>query len=151
MRIAELSPHFRDSLTRLLNEQLTAVLATRSEDELYSCLVSFAFTEDLKGIVFSTKRQRRKFRDIMRSRSVALLIDNRRNTPDDITMAKFATVIGDAIDTEGTERDRLASILATRHPHLANFIAEDDTAIILVQVRKVYLVSDFESVQLIEV
>ena len=53
------------------------VIATESNMQPYTSLVNFALTPDCKKVVFATTRKTQKYRNIIKTKSVALLIDNR--------------------------------------------------------------------------
>ena len=44
-------------INKLLDSQKIAVLGTSKSDEPYSCLVAFAFSDDLSEFVFATMRK----------------------------------------------------------------------------------------------
>ena len=141
------SPELRQKASNLLNSQLTAVLGTSVNNEPYSCLVNFIHTEDLKVALFATKRNRLKYRQLIKNPRVTLMVDDRRNIPDDINKTTSITLIGTAEDTKGHERDDYEQLLISRHPKLANFVRSKNTAIVKVNVDQIYMVSDFESVK----
>ncbi len=137
-------------LTNLFNTQLIAVLGTSSQDEPYTCLVGFRFTEDLRAVFFATMRNRLKYRQISANPRVSLIIDDRKNQPSDFSRTTSATVMGTAVDTGEPERSKLADMLVKKHPFLTDFLKSPDCAVMKVQVEKMIVVDDFESVQRIE-
>jgi nitroimidazol reductase NimA-like FMN-containing flavoprotein (pyridoxamine 5'-phosphate oxidase superfamily) len=132
-------------LADLFAKQKLAVLATLSGGQPYSCLVAFAETEDLKGLVFTTFRSTRKYRDIMSEPRVALLVDNRSNEESDFSDALAVTATGRAEEVMGGERERLLSVYLAKHPHLAEFAGSSDSALVRVGVEN-YVVSSFHEV-----
>ena len=70
-------------LVDLFASQKLAVLATQSGGQPHGCLVAFAYTTDLKNLMFATRRDTRKFQDIEKSPLVAMLVDNRSNGEED--------------------------------------------------------------------
>ncbi|TFF92789.1 pyridoxamine 5'-phosphate oxidase family protein [Candidatus Thorarchaeota archaeon] len=145
-RLVDIEAELRDRLMKLVENQLVGVLSTTSEGEPYSCLVSFWFTENLENLVFATKRARLKYRKMMQNPNVSLIIDDRKNRPDDFQRVISATVMGTARDTEGELRKRYMEALLERHPYLSEFVRAPDTAIIEVSVKRIYIVADFEDV-----
>ncbi|TFF84333.1 pyridoxamine 5'-phosphate oxidase family protein [Candidatus Thorarchaeota archaeon] len=138
-------------LINLLSSQLVAVLSTSEKGEPYSCLVSFEATDDLHYIVFATMRQRLKYRNMLANPRVSLMVDNRENKASDLHQATSVSILGTACDTEGKERERFAKLLLARHPELEDFVSHPDCAVIAVEVDRYYVVTDFESVNVIEV
>lgn len=139
-----------DVLGRLdiLNKnQPHAVLATASGDKPYTSLIAYALTPDLKGLIFATPRNTRKYRNIMKNNNVSLLIDSRSNTARDYMNAESITIIGKAyIEKKGKKKDMLAGILIRKHPRLKKFIDAPSTALILIKTIKCIHVSSFQVV-----
>lgn len=81
-------------LSDLLTSQHFAVIATESKKQPYTNLVSFVCSPDYRHIFFPTKRQTQKYLNISKNRNIAILIDNRQNTPSDISHAITITAIG---------------------------------------------------------
>lgn len=135
----------RRKVRRVLSSQLSAVLATSKDDDPYCCLVSYAMTDDLKGLIFATMRNRTKYRNMASNPRVSLLVDTRKNVREDIRRATTVAVIGIADETVGEEKRRCASLLLRKHPGLRGFINSSDCAVMKVRVDKMVVVSDFES------
>jgi len=85
-----------DRIRYLNSTENIAVLATWGDDTPYTSLVNFVLTHDLKTVVFATPRKTKKFRNIQRSRSVALLIDNRARTTGSLMDTEAVTIVGKA-------------------------------------------------------
>ncbi|MFO7740840.1 MAG: pyridoxamine 5'-phosphate oxidase family protein [Anaerolineae bacterium] len=137
----------RGVLLELLTSQRLAVLATREEDgHPYANLMAFAVTEDLKTILLVTGRATRKFANLREDPRVALLIDSRSHAVADIHDAVAATVLGDAEEVSGAERDQLLRVFLAKHPHLEDFAQSPSCALFRVEVRSYYLVRRFQQV-----
>ncbi len=129
-------------LRRVMTTQYFAVLNTIGEGLPHSCLISFAAADDLRSLVFVTRRDTQKYKDIQENQEVSLLVDNRTNSPTDIYEATAIEVIGTA--KEDTENgSRFKAVLIDRHPQLQRFAEAADNAIILVRVRE-YVISGFD-------
>lgn len=138
-----------DALERvgeLLRGQRFAALATNAAQAPYLNLVAFAVSEDLRSVVFSTMRATRKFSNLRNDPHVAMLFDDRTNEETDLQQAVAATAVGAGEVVEGEERERCASLLLTRHPHLASFVSSPDCAIIRVDVDTYHAVVRFQDV-----
>ena len=146
----EPSPELEDKVKRILDSQLFAVLATSKDDEPHCCLVSFASLDGLKSLVFATMRNRLKYRNMAANPRVSLMIDDRKNAPDDVRRATTLTITGKADETQGDERRRCLKALLKRHRGLKEFVSSNDCAIMKVLVEKILIVSRFESVITIE-
>jgi nitroimidazol reductase NimA-like FMN-containing flavoprotein (pyridoxamine 5'-phosphate oxidase superfamily) len=133
----------------ILNQQLVAVLSTSSNDKSYSCLVSFVVTKGFQDVIFATKRERLKYRNMSENPNVSLLIDNRKNKPSDITEATSVTIVGSVEDIQTKDRVRLIRHLVEKHPNLKSFFEADDTAVMRLYPERMYVVDNFESVSVI--
>jgi uncharacterized pyridoxamine 5'-phosphate oxidase family protein len=129
-------------LKEVIGTQYFAVLNSVGKDQPYSNLVSFAITDDLRSLVFTTDRNTRKFRNIKENINIALLIDNRTNQPSDVSRAIAITVIGSARE-EVKHKSRMKAIFLNRHPQLQQFIDDPNNALILVTVRE-YIIASFD-------
>lgn len=136
-----------DRLRELFATQRLAVLATREESgHPYANLMAFAASDDLKTLLMVTGRGTRKYANLSADPRVALLIDSRSHQPSDIHDAVAVTVLGQAEEVSGVERDRLLSAYVDRHPHLDAFASSPSSALFRVDVRSYYLVRRFQEV-----
>jgi len=134
-------------LRELLTSQRLAVLATCEEDgQPYVNLMAFAASDDLKTILLVTGRSTRKYANLQADQRIALMIDSRSNQASDTHEAVAATVLGDAEETCGAERDRLLPTYVAQNPHLQEFASSPSSALFRVRVRSYYLVRRFQEV-----
>jgi nitroimidazol reductase NimA-like FMN-containing flavoprotein (pyridoxamine 5'-phosphate oxidase superfamily) len=133
-------------IRKIIISQSIAVLGTSKNDEPYSCLVAYATTHDISHFIFATMRQRLKYRNLSVNPRVSLIIDNRDEKSSDFNETTSITVLGTAQDIIGPEREEYASILLKQHDSLTDFVSSPDCAVIRVDVDKIYVVSEFESV-----
>ncbi len=129
-------------LRRVMTTQYFAVLNTTGGGLPHSCLISFAAADDLRSLVFITRRDTQKYRDIQENQEVSLLVDNRTNSPTDIYEATAVEIIGTARE-DTDDSSNLKGVLIGRHPQLQRFAEAPDNAIILVRVRE-YVISGFD-------
>lgn len=136
-----------------LNEtQRSAVLATAADQYPYTSMVSFALTPDLKGALFLTPRNTVKYKNLMRSAHVALLMDNRTNTTQDLLGAEAITLIGAAKPVrKGKKRDELLKIFLKKHPKMKAFASAETTALVFIEAERYIHVSQFQAVTVWEV
>lgn len=142
----EISPKVRNRIESVLSSQKIAVLGTSKNGEPYSCLIAFTITDDLKEMVFATMRQRLKYANIIANPRVTLIVDNRDAKASDFNDTTSITMVGTAQDVQGDGRDKYATLLLKRHPSLTDFVNSSDCAVIRVEIDKIYIVSEFESV-----
>ncbi len=136
-------------LTDLFNSQKLAGLATQSGGQPHNCLVAFAAADDLRSLMFATRRDTQKFRDISANPPVSILIDNRSNREADFEQAVAVTIKGVAGEIRDKERDSLAEYYLSKHPYLGDFVRNSNVALIRVEVRE-YLVASFDSTEVIK-
>lgn len=130
----------------LLQSQQLSVLATHNKGQPYASLVAFAAAQDLKEIYFATSRTTRKYANLTADPRVAVLVDSRSNRVSDFHRATAATVVGKAHEVDDEERDSIARLYLSKHPHLKEFVQSPTCALLRVRVKTYYLVSKFQKV-----
>jgi len=133
-------------LRALLETQPLAVVATSRDGRPYGSLVAFVATDDLRHIVFATSRSTRKFGNLAENPRVAVVVDDRLNDRADFHRACAATATGPAEALAGAEREGMARLFLDRHPHLADFLASSNVALVRVTVEAYQFVSRFQEV-----
>ena len=138
----------RKHVAELLLSQKLAVLASQSpEGSAYASLIAFAATDDLREIVLATPKATRKFANLKHNPKVSLLVDNRSNQEDDFHDAMAVTVMGQAEEINlDASQNKLTSLYLRKHPYLEDFLRAPSTALILISVKRYYLVSRFQEV-----
>jgi nitroimidazol reductase NimA-like FMN-containing flavoprotein (pyridoxamine 5'-phosphate oxidase superfamily) len=125
-----------------------AVLATEDNGQPYTSLVSYAMAPGLNRIIFATPRKTQKYRNIMQSKNVALLIDNRTKKGKTAIMgAEAITVVGIARPLRrGKKWEEMAAIFLKKHAGLEGFVRADTTALIIVDAIRCIHVGQFQTV-----
>jgi len=119
----------QDRIRRLIDSQSYAVLCTQGQAQPYGSLVTFAASDDLKNIIFSTPVATRKFRLLSECENVALVVDSRSISAHDLMQIEAVTATGLArIVERGPDFDRWSSLLIDRHAHLASFVRDESSA-----------------------
>ena len=137
-------PHRMKSLNK---SERHAVLATTMQSKPYASLVSFALTRDMKGVLFTTPKSTRKYRNIIENNHVALLIDNRNNTEEAYMGAESISILGTAKPVRRGKRwQELSRIFLRKHPALRGFVESPSTALILVEATRCIHVSRFQMI-----
>jgi len=141
-----------DRLRVVNNAQPHAVLATVTGRQPYTSLIAYALTPDMKGVLFTTPKATRKYRNILKNPCVSLLIDTRTNTPEDYMDAESITILGDARTLRrGKKWGELSVIFLKKHPQLKEIIHSPETAFMFITIRKCIHVTKFQSVSVWEV
>ncbi len=136
-----------DRLKFLNKTERHAVLATAFQGKPYASIVAFALTKDMKGAIFATPKKTRKYKNLMKNKHVALLIDNRKNTDKDYMGTESVSIIGRASTVRrGKRRGVLSKVLTRKHPLLREFVNSSSTALILVEIVRCLHVSKFQTV-----
>ena len=134
-------------IRQLFEHQRFAVIATEMNQQPYTHLVAFASTPDLRNIVFATKRGTQKYLNISKNEHVAILIDNRENTPSDLSDAMTINAQGIAKETKDQNKD-YRKLLLKKHPGLSSFLNDPTCALIEVRVMTYQIVQKFENIDI---
>lgn len=143
-----------DAMTRveaeireLCLEQPFAVLATQGEGQPYTNLISFAISDNLNQLVFSTPAQTRKYDLIRKNKEVSLMIDNRDQQPESINLIRAITITGTArILEDAREIEHWSDLLVKRHIYLERFVKSPSSSLILVDIIRFFYVRRFQEV-----
>jgi len=134
-----------ERLEKLLADQPLAVVSTARDDEPYASLVAVA-SAGPGMLIFGTPKATRKYANIGANERLAVLLDDRANSPSDVAEAAAATALGIAVELEGDDRQLAEALLAERHPHLRDFYSSPSVAVLRVSVERWYVVTRFQSV-----
>lgn len=128
-------------------EEPFAVLATQGGGQPYTSLISFAMSEDMKHLVFSTPTQTRKYSLIVANSNVSVMIDNRSRQPESINHICGLTITGRArILSVAGEIVKWQSLLTTKHSYLQKFVKSPSSSLILVETVRFLYVRRFQEV-----
>ena len=136
----------RDTIKTLLNAQIQAVLATQHQQQPYTSLMAFAVTPDLRRIVFATARATQKYANLQANPRASLLIDNRCNRPEDYRCAMAVSAQGVVREVGAIDRTGLLQLYLDKHPTLRDFVTDDASTLLQLEVECYYVVSQFQSV-----
>lgn len=129
----------------ILTGQRLAVLSSNMNDQPYPSLIAFAHSEDLRNLFFATLRNSKKYENIKNNPKVSMLIDNRGNSPSDISDAIAVSVFGKASETD-IKDEHCVALYLNKHPYLKEFLSMPDCALLKIEVKKYQLVSNFQNV-----
>jgi uncharacterized pyridoxamine 5'-phosphate oxidase family protein len=151
-RVSEGTVSVADRVSALNKTCLHAVLATDAAGQPYTSLVAYALTPDGKGVLFTTPKTTRKYRNILKNPRVSLLIDTRTNTPKDFMKAESVTMLGNARPLRrGKTRTELAAIFLKKHPKLEEIVHSRETALIFIKITRCIHVTKFQSISVWDV
>ena len=136
-----------DEIKHLVDSQSFAVLSTQGEGQPYASLISFAASNDLKYMVFATQTQTRKYGLLLKSDRIALMVDNRANSPPSINKISAVTVTGRSrILEDPNESEKWSKLLLAKHPYLKSFVKTPSTSLVLIKVYRYFYVRRFQEV-----
>lgn len=134
----------------LMDRERFGVLSTSLEDGWpYGTLISYAFTGDLRQLLFVTPRDTVKYANICRDGRVSMLVTDQRNDPGDVHGAVSLTIMGTASIVSDDHRGDATPLLAARHPELLDFIGSGENALVRIDVKQYILVSRFQAVRVL--
>jgi hypothetical protein len=136
----------RERIGDVLRVSPLGVLATCGPEGPHTSLVGIAFTEDLRAMFFVTTRSSRKFRNLMLTPAASVLVDDRRNKVTDFRDASAVSVVGITREVGERERERSTEIYLERHPYLRGFLSSPTTALLVMAVKGLSLVTRFQKV-----
>jgi len=134
-------------IRHLVMDQLYGVLCTQSDGQPYGSMVAFAFTEDLKHVVFGTPRATKKYQILTACSNVALVVNNMNRHPNDLMNVEAFTATGRAREIgQADTESRWAGLLTIRHPNLEAFFSSPSTALFSVEITRFFFVRSFQKV-----
>jgi nitroimidazol reductase NimA-like FMN-containing flavoprotein (pyridoxamine 5'-phosphate oxidase superfamily) len=139
-------PELRRVLHELLGTQNFGVLCTQGQGHPYGTVVCFAASDDMARVWFSTTRSTRKFTHIQGDDRVAIVVHNASNRPSDLFEAVAATGTGRARELTGAERQAASERYLAKHPHLKEFAASPNCALVEVRIDTFHVVTRFQEV-----
>ena len=144
--MAEEEVQLKKLLKELFRSQLFAALATQQLTRPYNNLIAFAATDDLKSILFATRRQTNKYANLLSNNSVSVLIDNRTNRDSDFRSAVAVTATGTAEEVKDDQDDGLLQLYLVKHHNMEKFVHSPDSALFRIRVKRYYIVRNFQEV-----
>jgi len=144
--MAEEEVQLKKLLKELFRSQLFAALATQQLTRPYNNLIAFAATDDLKGILFATRRQTNKYANLLSNSSVSVLIDNRTNHDSDFRSAVAVTATGTAEEVKDDQKESLLQLYLVKHHNLEKFVHSPESALFKIRVKRYSIVRNFQEV-----
>lgn len=134
-------------IKNILNQEDFCVLASASENQCHTSLISFVASEDLSKIVFATPIKTKKYDYIKDNTAVSLLFDTRSKGISNINDLVALNVNGKAKILKGSQDiDLWSKLLIEKHQYLKDFIVANTSALILIEIEKYSYVTSFQKV-----
>lgn len=135
------------SLSRLRNffqtQKLTA-LATQEPGHPYLSLMAFVMTDDLSSLIIATKKETRKYFNMVKTPGVAFLIDNRSDERDLFQNTMVVTGIGRAMEIEEIEKKSFQTLFVEKHPELETFVKSRESALFKIIIDSLVVINQFQ-------
>ncbi len=136
-----------DRLREFFQTQKLTALATQEPGHPYLSLMAFALTDDLNYLIVATKRETRKYSNMVKTPGVAFLIDNRSEKRNNFQSTLAVTGIGTAKETEEPEKESLMALFLGKHPELETFVRSQESALLKITIEKFVIISQFQEVE----
>jgi nitroimidazol reductase NimA-like FMN-containing flavoprotein (pyridoxamine 5'-phosphate oxidase superfamily) len=124
----------RQSIGRLLNQQVQCALATVSDGQPELHLMAFAFSPGLERVYLASVEQTRKVRNMRASPTVGLLWDNRTRQIQDHIDGVALSASGQAVQLVGAELAAAARALLERNSTLQALLDNPAVAIFAIDI-----------------
>lgn len=122
----------KDVKDLLKNEKL-CTLATCVENNPYVSLMNFTYVEEENKVILSTRRNSKKYENIIKNKNVSLLLFS-------LSSGLSATFLGKAMTTEGQEEERYRKMHMEKN-NMPQFILGEDIGLIVFRMDQI-IVSD---------
>lgn len=125
-----------DRMKALVKQKDSCVLATASRGQPHCSLMAYVPDDECSKIYMVTKKDSRKYRNLLENPLVSLLIDTREDHPGlKRPEAKALTVSGTFQRIEDAHKyESVSQKLLTRHPHLKDFLSQSDTTVFCIKI-----------------
>lgn len=140
----EKTTQFKKYLKSLLSKQKLAVLAIQDSKQPYGNLVAFIATDDLKHLLFATRRATRKYANISKNPRIAMVVDSRSNRVSDFKRAAAVTATGMVKEVVGPQKRRFQNLYLSKPPYLKEFVSSPTCALMKMDVETYYVVRQFQ-------
>ncbi len=126
-----------NKIIELLQGEKVCCLATCKENEPYLSLMNFTFDEESQRVILSSRRNSKKFKNILSNKEVSLLIHNDKPgiALEDIISV---TINGKAYEEKDEKKDYYQKIHVTKHIDCHQFIIGDEIAILSVSIDRIH-------------
>lgn len=138
------------SLSRLRNffqTQKLTVLATQEPGHPYLSLMAFAMTDDLSSLIVATKKETRKYFNMIKTPGVAFLIDNRSDERGLFQNTMAVTGIGRAMEIEEIEKESFITLFVEKHPELKTFVRSRESALFKIIIDNLIVINQFQEAE----
>jgi nitroimidazol reductase NimA-like FMN-containing flavoprotein (pyridoxamine 5'-phosphate oxidase superfamily) len=140
-------------IKNIIRGKNTCVLATAAHGKPHCSLMAYASDRDCREIYMVTLKSTRKYRNLMENPSVSLLMDNRDERAGSGGPEAKALTVGGIIGKieDPSKKRRIREKLLKRHPHLLEFLEQEDSEILCVTVDSFLLLKGISDAHFVKV
>lgn len=126
-----------EDIVQLLEDCDLCVLSTSRSDEPYASLMAYVVEPDMSALYMVTRRDTRKWANLVRNPKLAVLIDDRESALSGDRASTRAVTVGGLHDpvADSRERTHILRLMAARHPQLREILEAPDAEIIRLRPR----------------
>jgi nitroimidazol reductase NimA-like FMN-containing flavoprotein (pyridoxamine 5'-phosphate oxidase superfamily) len=139
------------AIRAFLNTQLFGVLATVGVDGPHTNIITYAITDNLEWLIFSTPIKSRKFNNILTEPRIAFFIDNRPLSTQGIATSIGVTVKGTAEKIASENLNSFSSVYLKRHPGMKHFLETSGNALLGIRVKELNIITDLNEVEIVKI
>lgn len=121
-----------EKIYEIMTNQQFGVLATIENGVPHTSIVAFTVTNSLRTILFLTKQEGRKYKNISSNPKVTILVDHRPQSSKKITGSFAVTATGTAKPVDLKSANATKELFLFCHPSLSEYL--DDPAFALVSI-----------------
>lgn len=135
----------REQMKQMIKGDKFCVLATSSGNNPYCSLMAYATEDDCAKIYMVTRKDTVKYGNLLKNRSVSLLIDTRNRSDSECgNETKALTVTGKFCEIRGeSEYEKAKRLLLQKHPDLNVFLEDPEACIFGIEASSFLLLCGF--------
>lgn len=141
-----MSHDLQNRIRNLLAHQNLGVLGTSDSGHPYTSLVVYAELPTLARLVFFTRRDRTKYRNLKSDSRVSMYIDSREKWQRDPATVEGLSIIGVAWEIKRTSDEflELKELYLEKNPHMEAFVNDSDSNLFRINVESYKYVVNFD-------
>ena len=145
----DVSEESTDKVKDLLNREHLAVLGTSDHGHPYTSLVIYAVDETVDHLIFFTRRNTQKYRNIKSDGRVSVFVDSREKWAEDPSTIEGVSLAGVAweVKRSGGEFDLLKKLYLEKNPQMDFFAEDRDSALFKINIEMCKYVVNFDEAQ----
>lgn len=134
-----------EQMKQMVKDDKFCVLATSSDNNPYCSLMAYAPSDDCTRIYMVTRKDTVKYGNLLKNRSVSLMIDTRNRSDSGCgNETKALTVTGRFCEImDESEYEKAKNMLIERHPGLHVFLEDPEAGIFAIEISAFLLLCGF--------